>query len=532
MMIASCQYTRWYTCILLLCLCHNGLCTVGASDTQSNQRERAFAEDKKHRTLIMRGQNSQPIGRAVNEDGMTAKQIAKMRQVDKKRMQMLSRRKKKQSLERNKIRTNRGRIKPQYDGQSNTNPPPKMGPPPPPPPSDVVVDGQYGPAQMDGPLPLPPQMTEAGQYGPLPPNSDVPPPPPMRPPPPMWEGTGYGPPPMRGSKPSKPISYGSNIKPPIKPGYPPHGPFPPDNSYPPHFPEPHKPTSYPTYMPTKDQEEEVKGVRITVQGLLNTYGLGFPFSSEQYDAMVTVFAQTIYESASVSLADNQMLMDPVRILEIEGITPQFSGGSRRQLQNADSNSFQCRIDKQKRCCEREPTQGSENPTQFCESLGCNINDCRRIRFDIIAEQNSFDRQLQSQQSQVDELYTTITKSITQQIDSGAFAILLKENASQCGEMCIKPFARVSMISAVFAPPTDITVRTSRPMPRPTRKPAKEPLIAYPVSCHCTQLNLFCLIHSFYLHCCLKKTTYPTLSPTRNPVSLVILFTCNLPSSDN
>ena len=341
MMIASRQYTRWYTCILLLCLCHNGLCTVGASDTQSNQTERAFAEDKKHRTLIMRGQNSQPIGRAVNEDGMTAKQIAKMRQVDKKRMQMLSRRKKKQSLERNKIRTNRGRIKPQYDGQSNTNPPPKMGPPPPPPPSDVVVEGQYGPPQMDGPLPLPPQMTEAGQYGPLPSiNSDVPPPPPMRPPPPMWEGTGYGPPPMRGSKPSKPISYGSNIKPPIKPGYPPHGPFPPDNSYPPHFPEPDKPTSYPTYMPTKDQEEEannISTVRITIDGIMNTFGLKLPTSREEYDTMVLVLAQTIMDTSRAPLKINQRIVG-VNVIEIEGITPQ-SRDSRRQLQSVDGASL-------------------------------------------------------------------------------------------------------------------------------------------------------------------------------------------------
>ncbi|KAL7491379.1 hypothetical protein ACHAWT_001904 [Skeletonema menzelii] len=189
----------------------------------------------------------------------------------------------------------------------------------------------------------------------------------------------------------------------------------------------------------------------------------------------------------------------VRILEIEGITPQFSGGSRRQLQSADSNNFQCRVDKQKQCCEREPSEGLENPAQFCENLGCNINDCRRIRFDIIAEQLSSDKQLQSQ-GQVDELYTAITESITQQIDSGAFIILLKENAHQCGVSCTKPFLRVSVTSVVFAPPTDITVRTARPTSRPTRK--KEPVIAYP-------------------------TLYPTLSPTRNPTLSPTLYPTTL-----
>jgi len=509
------RYMRWYTCILLLCLCHHGICTVDASDTQIKQREKAFAEDKEHRSLIMRGQNSQPKDRAVNKDGMTAKQLAKMKQADRKRMQMLARRKRKESIERNKMRTNKGRLKPQYDGLPNTNPQPKMIPPPPPPPSNLD-ESQYGPPPMDGPPPPPPPpMMEAGEYGPPPLNADGPPPPPMRPPPPLWEGTGYGPPPpldrppppprhdmmgMRGSKSSKAHSNGRGNKPPIKPGPPPHGPFPPDNQFPPHFPPdrpgpiPDRPAFYPTYMP------EGKGVEITIQGLLNTYGLNFPMSSEGYDAMVTVFDKTIYDSASLSLDDNQMVIQ-VRILEIEGITPQFSGGSRRELQNIDSNSFQCTIVKQQQCCERDPPQGSDNPAQFCESLGCNINDCRRIRVDIIAEQLSRqgrNRKLQSL-SEVDELYTAITESITQQVNSGAFTIRLKENASRCGDSCATLFSGVTVMpNPVFAPPTDISVHTAKPTRRPTRKPAKEPIITYP-------------------------TVFPTLFPTRNPTLSPTLY---------
>jgi len=479
-MFAMCRrYTRWYTCILLFCFVHHNICTIDASDAQTNQRENAFAEyDLKPRKLIMRGQNSQPAHRAMNKDKMTAKQIAKMKRVDRKRMQMMARRKKKESKERNKMRTNRGRIKPQYDLQPNMNPTPK---------------GQ-------------PSNTVQGQYGPPPVNADGPPPP-MRPPPPMWEGTGYRPPPpldrpppppprddmmepstASGSKASKVDDKGGGNKPPIKPGKPP---------YPPHFP-PDRPIWSPTYMPTKEPEVEGEGIQITVQGLLNTYGLGFPLSSEGYDAMVNVFDLTIHESSSTSLADNQIVIQ-VKILEIEGITSQFLGGSRRELQNFDTNSFQCTIVEQKQCCEREPPSGSENPAQFCESMGCNINDCRRIRFDIIAEQFSRRKSNNLQpQSEVDELSTAITESTTRQINSGAFTFHLRENGGQCGDSCSQAFSIVAATSAVFAPPTDIIIRTATPTPRPTRKPTKEHIITYP-------------------------TLYPTLSPTINPTLAPTLY---------
>ena len=509
-MTAARRYTRWY--LLLLCLCHHGMCNdvVDASDAQIKQREMASANDNKLRPLTMRGQNSQTQGREVNKNVMIAKRIAK------KTQQMLARRRR-----QNKKRTNRGNLKPQYDLQHNANPPPMMGPPPPPP-SYMDNEGQYGPPPMDESLP--PPMMGAGQYGPPPPpmNGEGPPPP-MRPPPPMWEGTGYGsplpPPPLDQPPPPPPPpydmmgppppmwesdgwkSYGSKAskshntdntdndnRPPIKHGYPPYRPFPPDNPNPPHFPPdkpyppnpssptPDRPTFFPTYMPTEG-EAEGGGIQITIQGLLNTYGLGFPLSSEGYEDMVTVFDQTIYDSASASLSDNQMVIQ-VQVLEIEGITSQFSGGSQRELQSADSNSFQCTIDKQKQCCEREPPRGAGNPAQYCESLGCNMNDCRRVRLDIVAEQMSQQgshRKLQSQ-TDVDELYTAVTQSVTQQINMGAFTIRLKENASRCGDSCAKPFSRVTVTSAVFAPPSDITIQTLAPTPRPTPKPIKKQII--------------------------------------------------------
>ena len=229
----------------------------------------------------------------------------------------------------------------------------------------------------------------------------------------------------------------------------------------------------PTYSPTKGMEAD--GVQITIQGLLNTYGLMFPLSSEGYDRMVAVFEKTIYESASASLSDNQMVTQ-VRVLEIEGITPQFSGESRRELQNVDSNTFQCTIAEQQQCCAREPPKGQGNPAQYCESLGCSMNQCRRVRFDVVAEQHppqGSSRKLQSQ-NVVEELYAAITQSITDQINSGAFTIRLKENASLCGNSCMKPFTRVTVISAVFAPPTLITALTGAPTQRPTPKPVRTP----------------------------------------------------------
>jgi hypothetical protein len=211
-------------------------------------------------------------------------------------------------------------------------------------------------------------------------------------------------------------------------------------------------------MPTNGAELEGDGVQITIQGLLNTYGLGFPMSSEEYNDMVAVFEKTFYDSASASLGDDQKVSQ-VKVLEIEGITSQVSEGSQRALQIVGGNGFQCTIVEQKQCCARDPPDGAGNPAQYCENLGCSVNDCRRVRFDIVAEQRpqqgGGNRKLQLQ-SEVDELYDAITQSITGQVNRGVFTLKLKENARRlCADSCTKPFARVTVTSVVFAPPTNI-----------------------------------------------------------------------------
>ena len=497
-MTSAARRCTWFVCILLLCLCNRGVGSGDASDVHAKEQEESHTKDREPRSLLtLRGQSSQSSSQSTNKDGMTAKRIAKMQQVEKKKMQMLARRRKKESMQQNRMRTSRGsHLKPQYDSQQHSvNSPPMMRPPPPLP--NAETGGQYGPPPMDEPPPPPPMM-EAGQYGSQPPppmNIDGQPPPMTRPPPPVFEGGAAGyeqvrPPPLLKGPPLPMIeperfkSYGSkssNI--PIKPGYPIYKPFPPGSQHPPgnQFPPPkplppypiEKPTFMPTYSPTK--EVDADGIQITIQGLLNTYGLMFPLSSEGYDRMVAVFEKTIYESAGASLGDNQMVTQ-VRVLEIEGITPQFSGESRRELQNVDSNTFQCTIVEQQQCCAREPPKGQGNPAQYCESLGCSMNQCRRVRFDVVAEQlppQGSSRKLQSQ-NVVEELYAAITQSITDQINSGAFTIRLKENASLCGDSCMKPFTRVTVISAVFAPPTLITALTEAPTQRPTPKPVRTP----------------------------------------------------------
>lgn len=478
-MTSAARRCTWFACILLLCLCHRGIGSGDASNAHAKEQKESRTKDREPRALTLRGQNSQ----SANKDGMTAKRIAKMQQVEKKKMQMLARRRKKESMQQNRMRTSRGNLKPQYDSQQySVNSPPR--------PPNAETGDQYGPPSMDDMPPPPPPIMEAGQYGSQPP-------PPMRPPPPVFEGIGAAgyeqppPPPLSKGLPPPMIeperfkSYGSkSSNTPIKPGFPLYKPFPPgsqhppDNQFPPHSrPLPpyqiEKPTFMPTYSPTKGMEAD--GVQITIQGLLNTYGLMFPLSSEGYDRMVVVFEKTIYESASATLGDNQMVTQ-VRVLEIEGITPQFSGESRRELQNVDNNTFQCTIVEQQQCCAREPPKGQGNPAQYCESLGCSMNQCRRVRFDVVAEQlppQGSSRKLQSQ-NVVEELYAAITQSITDQINSGAFTIRLKENARLCGDSCMKPFTRVTVISAVFAPPTLITALTEAPTNRPTPKPVRTP----------------------------------------------------------
>jgi hypothetical protein len=556
---------RYMRCILVLCLCHHGISTNDASDAQiMKQRAKTSADDKKLRAVTMRGQNSQPTGRELNKDGMTAKQIAKMKQVERKRMQMLVR-KRKESIKQNKMRTNRGNLKPQYDWQANVNPPPMMGPILPP---SNMGEGQYGPPPMDGPPP-PPNM-EAGQYGPPPPMNGDGLPPPMRPPPPMWEGTaGYGPPPpidqppppphdmkgpppqmwkadgwkSYGSKSGKDHNNDSGNKLPIKPGYLPYGPFPPDNEFPPHFPpdrpfppkpipRPGRPTFFPAYSlqqppytPTSEPNN-LYTVKITFEGLMNTYGLMPPTSREEYNAMVKVLEQTIMDTARAPLKNNQRIIQ-VKVFEIEGITPQ-SVDSFRQLQSVDGasfdgNSFQCAFVERKQCCAREPPQGAGNPAQYCESLGCSIDDCRRVRFDIVAEQlleQGSNRKLQSitdpsTQRIVNELYTTITQYLIQQVNSGAFTNSLRANVRYCNSLCLKTMADVTVTGVVFGPPMDILIAipTLAPTPFPTKNPSPRPT-PFPtrnLSPRPTPRPIKTPRPTTQ-----EPTLYPTLYPTRNP----------------
>jgi len=364
----------------------------------------------------------------------------------------------------------------------------------------------------------------------------------------MWEGTGYGSPPpldqpplydmmdppMWGadgwrsyeSKSGKAHNNNSGNKPPTKPGYPPYGPFPPDNQFPPYFPPdkpspfiPDKPTFLPTYslqqltyMPTCEHNN-LFTVKFTFDGLMNTYGIKPPTSRDEYNAMVTVLGQTIMDTARAPLKNNQRIIQ-VKVLEIEGITPQ-SVDSFRQLQSVDGNSFdgnsfQCTFVERKKCCARDPPQGAGSPAQYCTSIGCNISYCRRVRFDIVAEQlldQGCDGKLQSimdpsTQRIVNELYNTITQYLIQQVDSGAFTNSLRANVRYCNALCLQAMADVTVTGVVFGPPMDILIAIptlaptrfpTSPTPRPTSRPIPTP-----------KPNTE------------PRTEEPTLYPTRNP----------------
>lgn len=560
-MTSAARRCTWFACILLLCLCHRGIGSGDASDVHAKEQEESHTKDREPRSLTLRGQSSQSSSHSTNKDGMTAKRIAKMQQVENKKMQMLARRRKKESIQQNRMRTSRGNLKPQYDSQQHSvNSPPMMRPPPPPP--NAETGGQYGPPPMDEP-----PMMEAGQYGSQPPppmNIDGQPPPMMRPPPPVFEGigaTGYeqpppppllmGPPPPMieperfksyGSKSSK-ASYG-NENTPIKPGFPLYKPFPPGSQHPPgsQFPPPRplppNPVEKPTFMPTYSTEQPTymptestlgQTVRITIDGIMNTYGIMFPTSRSEYDAMVTVLEQTIMDTARAPLRNNQRVAQ-VKVLEIEGITP--SGNSFRQLQSDSSglggNSFQCTLfSERKECCARDPPQGELNPAQYCESLGCNINDCRRVRFDIVAEQlldhGRNRRNLQSvtdpaTQRVVNDLYSTITTYMIEQVNSGAFTNSLRFNVQYCGDICKNTLADTTVTSVVFAPPMDILIAI--PTPGPTRTPTRNPT-PRPTSRPMPTVKPRPTVEpTFY-----PTTFFPTREPTIIPVSFLCCSLC-------
>ena len=341
-------------------------------------------------------------------------------------------------------------IKPHY-GYQSPHPP-------------VTDQGHYGPPNIG---PTPPTMQGGNVYAP--PLS--PPPPMMGPPPPPWQPDGWGHNYYRsygwngyGSKSSKAHHIRSigprfppNI-PPIHPGVPPY--IPPDGPYPPSSPTTSdKPTYYPTYESTSHEyptsEYTGETVQITIPGLMNSYGIKFPKSREEYDAMVRVLQQTIYDTARASLYVNQMVT-AVKVIEIEGITPQRS--TRRELQSdEETGSFECTFQQRRSCCARDPPLGAGNPAQYCESLGCNLNNCRRIRFDIVAEQlleQGMNRNLQSifevsTQRAVNDLYNTITLYMTEQVENEEFTISLRKNAYYCGDVCLNTMADATVMNVEF-----------------------------------------------------------------------------------
>ncbi|KAL7428018.1 hypothetical protein ACHAXM_001101 [Skeletonema potamos] len=321
---------------------------------------------------------------------------------------------------------------------------------------------------------------------------------------------------------------------------------------------PDKPTFLPTYslqqltyMPTCEHNN-LFTVKFTFDGLMNTYGIKPPTSRDEYNAMVTVLGQTIMDTARAPLKNNQRIIQ-VKVLEIEGITPQ-SVDSFRQLQSVDGNSFdgnsfQCTFVERKKCCARDPPQGAGSPAQYCTSIGCNISYCRRVRFDIVAEQlldQGCDGKLQSimdpsTQRIVNELYNTITQYLIQQVDSGAFTNSLRANVRYCNALCLQAMADVTVTGVVFGPPMDILIAiptlaptrfptsptprpTSRPIPTP--KPNTEPRTEEPTLYPTRNPTLFPTgsIPTTYPTAETPPTLFPTLYPTLNPTMSTLFLT--------
>ena len=242
--------------------------------------------------------------------------------------------------------------------------------------------------------------------------------------------------------------------------------------------------------------------------MMNSYGIEFPRSRAEYDALVRTLQRTIFETARASLYNNQNLIE-VNVVEIEGITPKESDDFRRQLQSSSAigNNVQnlaCSFRDRQQCCSRNLPVGQESPIQYCQSLGCNFKTCRRIRFDIVAEQlleDESNRKLQSvtdtsTQNVVANLYKTITSYMTEQVESGEFTISLRDNARRCGEVCLATLADATITDVIFLPATDILIAV--PTPRPTPSPTGPPPPTYPPT---------------YGEPTYPPTYYPTESPT-------------------
>jgi len=529
-MAAVCWRPRWhFICIILSCLRRQSLYNAEASHARSEEGEERH---RKSRRLTLKGKDleSPSSNEVETEDVMITKAAAKRNQAERKRIKKMVRQQKKRA----RIELKRASLlKTQYDStqdvvKSSSSPPMPMEPPPPPP-------LEYGPPDMMIPPPPPPIIEGGDEYRPPPPLMMGPHLPDLHWQPDGWSNNnnnhnhqqyersssnnnnqqyGWN---GRGSKASKALR-------PIEP--PPHIPPPHHRPFPPHpYPPPGKPTFFPTYLtsyPTNEQPDSEytrETVRISIPSLMNSYGIAFPTSREEYDALVRTLQQTIYQTAKAPLNNNQKVTE-VKIIEIEGITPQ-EPNFHRQLQSVNENnniqgtgSLQCTFEERQECCSKDPPPGKGNPVQYCQSLGCDFNTCRRIRFDIVAEQllveQGRNRKLQSItddsiQSIVDNLYNSITSFMTEQVKSGEFTMRLRGNAHYCGDVCLSTLADASVTNVDFAPATDILIAiptpaptkfpTRQPIPPPTSEPTYQPTTEEPT---------------------VEPTTYPTISPTLFP----------------
>ena len=494
-------------------------------DAAPYNKEEAAAAAARHmksrRRLTLKGDDSPAqANEAKNNKTMVVKAFAKKNQAEKRRMKKMLRLQKKKA----RIALKRAnQLKVQYELNNVVGPPPVMDELPPPPPLQIslprpppmIDEGvEFGPPlppHMMGPPPhmiLPPPMIELPpppHMGPLPPLHHFiePPPPHMGPPPPPITGHHWQPDGWSNTKKYQPKkkNYGSKASKTLH-----------RRHKKPH--DPYKPTFFPTYFtsyPTNNQiQTNNERLRITIPGLMNSYGIMFPQSREAYEALKRTLQQTIFDTARASLYINQKVTQ-VNIIEIEGITPKResmnNNNFHRQLQGMDEEeigSMQCMFQERRECCSRNPPLGEDDPEEYCESLGCEIDSCRRIRFDIVAEQ-LIDDDSNSLQSIADNLYDTITPYMTERIDNGNFTIDLRETARFCGGICLSTLIDASVMEVDFGRATDLFIASPTqpptlppthppipPRPQPTYSPTYEPTIGIPT---------------------VEPTLYPTIAPT-------------------
>jgi hypothetical protein len=234
---------------------------------------------------------------------------------------------------------------------------------------------------------------------------------------------------------------------------------------PPAPPEPNIPEPEPKSSPAKV-------VQIRIKGVYNSYGIQTPSSRAEYDAMVAVLQQTTYDTARAS-KDNGQKINGVDVVKIEGISPE---DFRRKLQVST-----CTFKERRECCFN--SRAAKAKAGFCASLGCNVNLCRRLRIDIIAQQAlRTNRNLQSVrdayvQDVAMNLYNTITQYMTEEVESGAYTVSLRNTARGCGDICLNTMADATVTDVEFLPPDDILIvdpTNPRIRREPTAAPTDEP----------------------------------------------------------